>query len=367
MTLVPAYQRPDAAFWTGKRVLVTGHTGFKGGWLTLWLSRLGANVTGIGLAPDTTPALFNLAEVESFTHSSHITDIRDANAIKSIVAEARPEIILHLAAQPLVLPSYEDPLETFSTNVQGTANVLDALRGQAGVRVAVMITTDKVYENPEDGFPFRETDPLGGHDPYSASKAAAEIVIASYRKSFLDAQGVAVASARAGNVIGGGDWSQHRLIPDAVRAWQTSRTLIVRQPEALRPWQHVLEPLGGYLCLTEALWRNQGLAGGFNFGPETHEASSVREVIGLARKCYGAGDIEISQDGAAVHEAGWLALEVTKSRRALGFGPRWNLQTSVSRTMNWYRRQHAGEDSAKLCLEDIAAFEAAAPNVGSTV
>ena len=365
MAVVSAYQRPDEAFWAGKRVLVTGHTGFKGGWLALWLSRLGAEVTGIGLAPDTTPALFDLARVDSAIRESYITDIRDAAAVRAIVDKARPEIVLHLAAQPLVRPSYEDPLGTFSINVQGTANVLDALRGVAGVRVAIMITTDKVYNNPEDGFPFRETDPLGGHDPYSASKAAAEIIIASYRKSFLDAQGVAVASARAGNVIGGGDWSQYRLIPDAVRAWQIGELLVVRQPRATRPWQHVLEPLAGYLCLSEALWRDPRLVGGFNFGPETHEAATVRDVIDLARETYGTGSVEMRQDGAAVHEAGWLSLEVSKARRTLGFVPRWGLQTSVARTMDWYRRHHAGDDAATLCINDITAFESASLKVGS--
>jgi len=365
MTVGLAYQRPDPAFWAGKRVLLTGHTGFKGGWLAIWLSRLGAEVTGIGLAPDTSPALFDLARVNAATQKSYIADIRDAVAMKSIVTEARPEIVLHLAAQALVLPSYEDPLRTFSTNVQGTANVLDALRDVASVRVAVMITTDKVYENPENGFPFRETDPLGGHDPYSASKAAAEIVIASYRKSFLAAQSVAVASARAGNVIGGGDWSEHRLIPDAVRAWQSGNTLLVRQPQAMRPWQHVLEPLAGYLCLTEALWREPGLAGGFNFGPETHEAASVRDVLSLAQKTYGTGDVEIRQSGASMHEARWLSLEVTKVRRALGYVPRWGLQLSVARTMDWYRRQHVGEDAVTLCLDDITAFESATPKSAS--
>jgi len=360
-TTVRPNQRPEAAFWKRKRVLLTGHTGFKGGWLALWLARLGADVTGIGLAPDTTPSLFELAGVEAAMKASYIADIRDAAVIKSIVSDERPEVVLHLAAQPLVLPSYEDPLGTFASNVQGTANVLDALRGEASVRVAVMITTDKVYHNSDNGFPFRETDPLGGDDPYSASKAAAEIVIASYRKSFLGAQGVAVASARAGNVIGGGDWSQHRLIPDAVRAWQAGKVLVVRQPQAMRPWQHVLEPLAGYLRLSEVLWHDPGMVGGFNFGPETNEAVTVREVIDLAQKAYGSGGVEIRQDTDAVHEAGWLSLEVTKARRELGFVPRWGLQSSIARTIDWYRRQQEGKAAVQLCHEDIAAFETCNP------
>jgi CDP-glucose 4,6-dehydratase len=358
MSQAKPVQRPTPSFWAGKRVLVTGHTGFKGSWLTLWLNRLGAAVTGIGLAPETTPALFELARVATTMQDSQFADIRDAAAMKSIIAETRPQIVFHLAAQPLVLPSYDDPLGTFSTNVQGTAHMLDALRGISSVRVAIMITTDKVYENPEDGFPFRETDPLGGYDPYSASKAAAEIVIASFRRSFLAGQGVAVASARAGNVIGGGDWSRHRLIPDAVRAWQSGAPLVIRQPDAMRPWQHVLEPLAGYLALAEASWRDASISGAYNFGPETHEVASVREVIALAQKAYGSGQVDVQDGRLAAHEARWLSLEVTKARRTVGVMPRWGLRESVSRTMHWYSQQQAGGDAAELCLSDIVAFEA---------
>jgi CDP-glucose 4,6-dehydratase len=357
------FLKPDPVFWAGKRVLLTGHTGFKGTWLALWLARLGAKVTGVGLVPEPSPSLFDLADVKGATVAHHIADIRDAAGLRVIVAKARPEIVLHLAAQALVLAAYEEPLDTFSTNVQGTANVLDALRLVEGTRVAVMITTDKVYENNEGTYPFRETDALGGHDPYSASKAAAEIVIASYRKSFFQAQGIAVASARAGNVIGGGDWAQHRLIPDAVRAWGTGATLQVRRPGAIRPWQHVLEPLSGYLCLAERLWADPGLSDSYNFGPETFEAASVRHLLGLARVAYGQGEISWGDGVQGLHEAGCLSLEVARARHRLGVTPRWSLADCVSRTMTWYRRQADGEDVATLCLEDIAAFEAVLPEM----
>lgn len=359
------FVRPNPDFWAGKRVLLTGHTGFKGSWLALWLARLGAEVTGVGLVPDTTPNLFELAKIRNATATHFFDDIRDARRLRNIVAKVRPEIVLHLAAQALVLPAYEDPLVTFATNVQGTANLLDALRGCDELRVAVMITTDKVYENPEDSYPFRETDPLGGYDPYSASKAASEIVIASYRKSFLASKGVAVASARAGNVIGGGDWAKHRLIPDAVRAWQQETAVQVRRPEATRPWQHVLEPLSGYLCLAEQLWSDPALADSYNFGPETSEAATVRNVLNLARIAYGQGEIIWESGNHDIHEAAWLSLEVTRARNRLGVTPRWNLVECVNRTMNWYRRLAVGADAAVLCADDIASFEAAAPAGGA--
>ena len=346
---------PDPACWRGKRVLVTGHTGFKGAWLTLWLQALGARTAGVALPPATTPNLFDLARVADAGESAFV-DIRDAAAVAGIVRGFAPEIVFHLAAQPLVLAGYADPLGTFASNVQGTAHVLDALRGVDSVRVVVAITTDKVYENGEDGFPFRESDPLGGHDPYSASKAAAEVVIACYRRSFLATQGCAVASARAGNVIGGGDWSADRLIPDAVRAWESARPLAVRRPSAVRPWQHVLEPLAGYLRLAERLAGDPSLAGAYNFGPQTDAAATVRDVLALAREAYGRGEIAWGDGGDGAHEAGWLALEVAKARRRLGIEPRWTLTEGVRRTMDWYRRQAEGADAAALCREDIAAF-----------
>jgi CDP-glucose 4,6-dehydratase len=345
--------RPD--FWRGKRVLLTGHTGFKGAWLALWLQRLGAQVTGIGLPPATTPSLFQLADIRGLV-DSHFCDIRDADALAALVSRSHPDIVLHLAAQALVRASYQEPLTTFATNVQGTAHLLEGIRRCDGVRVVVAITTDKVYDNLEHAFPYRETDALGGRDPYSASKAAAEIVIASYRDAFLAGQGVALASARAGNVIGGGDWSEDRLIPDAVRAWNAQAPLHIRRPNAIRPWQHVLEPLAGYLALAERLWHQPDLASAYNFGPETHEAATVREVVGQAQQAYGGGQVVWGDGREGPHEAGWLALEVAKARSLLGIHPRWSLQEGVRRTMHWYRRQSEGTEARALCLEDIAAY-----------
>jgi CDP-glucose 4,6-dehydratase len=347
---------PTRSFWSGKRVFLTGHTGFKGGWLALWLHHLGAQVTGASLPPTTTPNLFFEARVEEFL-DNNFADIRDSEHLAHLIHEASPEIVLHLAAQPLVRTSYRQPLATFATNIMGTAHLLDALRGLDSARVAVLVTTDKVYRNQEWPYPYRETDALGGHDPYSASKAASEIVAASYRDAFLADQGVAVATARAGNVIGGGDWSEDRLIPDAVRAWDSNRSLMVRRPQAIRPWQHVLEPLAGYLRLAEQLWQKPELAGAYNFGPETGTAATVREVIEGARASYGHGQVEWGEGDKGPHEAGWLALETAKSRTTLGIVPKWPLSEAIERTMKWYARLHEGADARSLCLSEIAEYE----------
>lgn len=343
---------PCAEFWRGKRVLLTGQTGFKGSWLALWLHRLGAQVTGIALPPCTEPSLYQVARIGRLIDSHH-GDIRDAATLKQLVQTAQPEIVFHLAAQALVRPSYADPLETFSTNVMGTANLLDALRSAPSARVAVMVTTDKVYRNNEWPYPYRENDALGGHDPYSASKAASELVVASYRDSFLEAQGLSVATARAGNVIGGGDWSVDRLLPDAVRAWRDDGELHIRRPQSVRPWQHVLEPLTGYLALARALWDTPALADAYNFGPETTEAASVRAVVDLAQAAYGRGRIRYAQQLEGPHEAGLLTLDTSKARTALRVGPRWSLTQAVGRSMDWYRRFDAGEDALALCHADI--------------
>ncbi len=354
---------PSPEFWRGKRVLLTGHSGFKGAWLALWLHHLGAEVIGLALAPATEPNLFTLAGVADGLHASHWCDIRDAQAVAAVVQQTCPQIVLHLAAKALVRASYADPLATWATNVQGTVHVLDALRGQPDVRVAVVVTTDKVYRNREWPYPYREDDALGGHDPYSASKAAAELVTASYRSAFLQAQGVAVASARAGNVIGGGDWAQDRLIPDAVRAWGVGQTLVIRNPHATRPWQHVIEPLAAYLCLAERLWSDPQCAGAYNFGPLPHEAASVGHVVKMAASAYPESIISYQNESNTPHEAGWLALETAHARQALGVAPRWGLQEAIARTMAWYRAQSAGgagDNARALCLADIAAWEAGA-------
>ena len=345
-------------FWKNKRVLVTGHTGFKGAWLSLWLKKLGSEVYGIALPPKTIPNLFTEAHLESEI-ASYVCDIRDMDSLKKLIIQAQPEIVFHLAAQSLVLASYRDPLNTFATNVTGTVHLLEALRGQSGIRVAIMVTTDKVYRNLEWPYPYRENDPLGGHDPYSASKAASEIVIESYRLSFLASQGTAVASARAGNVIGGGDWAEDRIIPDAVRAWEAGKPLLVRNPEAIRPWQHVLEPLYGYIVLAQTLWEKPELACPYNFGPATDEAIKVRDLVEMARIYYGRGEVTFapaSQD--APHEAHWLALETARTRNVLGIKPKWRLKEAVEKTIYWYRAFYEGKDARDLCIYDIEAYEA---------
>ncbi|MFZ6692468.1 CDP-glucose 4,6-dehydratase [Undibacterium sp. SXout20W] len=348
---------PDKEFWRGRKVVLTGHTGFKGGWLAIYLHRLGAQITGIALSPETRPSLFYAAVVkELVTH--HVCDIRDQYQLSTIIKSAQPEIVLHLAAQALVRESYSQPAATFATNVLGTVHVLDALRGLDCVKAAVMVTTDKVYRNPEHGRPFCEGDELGGHDPYSASKAASELVIASYRDAYLQQQGVRVASSRAGNVIGGGDWSADRLIPDAIRAWQTGQILDIRRPASVRPWQHVLEPLTAYLVLAQALVDGKVAPGAFNFGPPVDANATVQQVIELARNAYHAGNVRYADTPEGVHEAGLLSLNVEKARDLLGIEARFSLSQAVETTMNWYRAFANGADAYKLCLNDIHTFEA---------
>ncbi|MTJ83903.1 MAG: CDP-glucose 4,6-dehydratase [Telmatospirillum sp.] len=347
---------PDPAFWRGRTVLLTGHTGFKGAWMTIWLHRMGARVIGLALPPADGPTLFEDAGVDRLCES-HFVDIRDATGVAEIVQSARPDIIFHLAAQALVRVGYAQPLATFAVNVQGTANVLDALRRVHQVRAAVMVTSDKVYRNLETAFPFRESDPLGGYDPYSASKAAAEMVIACYRSSFLADADIAVASARAGNVIGGGDWAPDRLIPDAIRAWQAGHTLHVRRPDAIRPWQHVLEPVASYLVLAERLWTREVPADSYNFGPVPHEAATVRSVVEMARSIH-SGGVSFGDGTAGPHEAGWLALETAKARSLLGLAPRWPLQEAVRRTVAWYVSHRHGSGAKCLCDADIGSYEA---------
>ncbi|QKM64042.1 CDP-glucose 4,6-dehydratase [Polynucleobacter tropicus] len=342
-------------FWHGKRVLLTGHSGFKGAWLALQLYRLGAKVVGIGLPPIDAPSLFNLVDVLGRT-DSHFVDIRDADAISAIVKKAQPEIVFHMAAQALVRRSYRDPLDTFSTNVMGTASVLDALRGIDSVKVVVAVTTDKVYKNLERIQPYREIDELGGYDPYSASKAASELIISSYRDSYLAEKGIAIASARAGNVIGGGDWSEDRLIPDAIRAWDANIPLEVRRPDAVRPWQHVLEPINAYLVLAEKLYSNPSLAGAYNFGPQSQDVATVRSVVKLANKIYGHGSVLWGDAYDSHHEAGLLCLDVSKAKKLLGVTPYWSLTVSVERTMKWYQQFRDGKSAIELCEADIQEF-----------
>lgn len=347
----------DPAFWHGRRVLLTGHTGFKGAWLALWLHRLGARVTGASLAPATEPSLFALAGIAGCL-DHHVVDIRDAAALTALVRQAQPEVVLHLAAQALVRPSYDAPAATFATNTMGTVHLLEAVRGQAGVRVVLVATTDKVYRNREAVHAFVETDGLGGHDPYSASKAAAEIAIASYRDALLAPAGVAVASVRAGNVIGGGDWSADRLLPDAMRAWGAARPLVVRHPDAVRPWQHVLQPLHAYLRLVESLWLQPEQASAYNSGPDAAHSATVRRVLELAQRAHGSGEMRLQRQDNGVHEAGLLMLDSSKIRSVIGQTQGWTLEQAVSRTVAWYRALQGGATAARLCAEDIDAFEA---------
>ena len=346
----------DRNFWRGKRVLVTGHTGFKGGWLTIWLNRLGAQVFGISLKPNNEPNLFELARIDLLC-DSHFCDIRNKEALSTLIKKLQPELVFHLAAQPLVRHSYQMPSETFNTNVMGTAHLLDVLRSLKCVKVGVMATTDKVYMNKEWSWPYREEDTLGGHDPYSASKAASEIVIASFRNSFLSEQGIAIASASAGKVIGGGDWSLDRLIPDAVRSWSKGETLYIRRPEAVRPWQHVLEPIYAYILLAEKLWKTADLAGAYNFGPSTQELTTVRDIIEQARQFYHDSKVEYDNKTYGPHEAGLLLLETSKARHFLGVESRLNLMESIKLTVDWYQSQANGLDARKLCENDIFLYE----------
>jgi CDP-glucose 4,6-dehydratase len=350
--LVARPRLPDPAFWRGKRVLLTGHTGFKGAWLAHWLSVLGAHVHGLALAPTTNPNLFEALSLSGIRHQ--LVDIRDAAAVKRSFQQAEPEIVLHLAAQALVRPAYQMPLETLSTNVMGTAHVLDAMRLTPSVLVGVMVTTDKVYKNLETGQSYPETAELGGYDPYSASKAASELVIAGYRSSFFQEKDIRVASARAGNVIGGGDWSHDRLLPDAAKAWHKEHEVLIRRPDAVRPWQHVLEPLCAYLCLAESLWADARFASAWNFGPDS--AATVREVVQTAHAAFGSGGLRFASQPEGPHEAGLLALDAGKAKAELNIYGRWQLAESVQRTMFWYQQFYQGIAAARLCDRDLQDF-----------
>lgn len=344
-------------FWQDRRVFVTGHTGFKGGWLTTWLSALGARVSGYALPPAETPNLFD--QLADRTITSQIGDIRDPAALAAALRAAQPEIVLHLAAQSLVRPSYTDPVGTYATNVMGTVHVLEAIRYVPSVRAAIIVTSDKCYHNDESGRPFREDDAFGGQDPYSNSKGCAELVTASYRASFFgQQQSCAIASARAGNVIGGGDWSTDRLIPDILRAHDRGDCVTIRAPNATRPWQHVLEPLCGYLDLAEALCGPDGhaFAEGWNFGPDPAQAAPVRTVVeefgtflGVSWKIDPAPQVE---------EAHMLRIDSTKAQQRLGWHPRLSTHEALRWTAEWHQRLRAGEPAHTLVLEQIAAYDA---------
>ena len=354
------FYQPDRAFWQGRKVLLTGHTGFKGSWLALWLNELGAQVTGLALAPEGGLNLFDQLQLDRLL-DHRLGDIRDPDLLKVIVAETQPEVVFHLAAQPLVRLSYQEPVATWSTNVMGTIHLLEALRLLDQPCSAVLITTDKVYRNSEWLYGYRENDPLGGHDPYSSSKAAAEMAIASWRSSFCgmsphQTPHLRVASARAGNVIGGGDWALDRIVPDAMRALSRGEPIGVRNPGATRPWQHVLEPLGGYLRLAEYLTSSAELASAFNFGPQLEANRPVRELVEEALRHW-PGHWKDQSDSSAPHEASLLNLVIDKAHHQLGWAPRWGFATTVERTVNWYRRVQEGKASAlECCTDDLGAY-----------
>jgi CDP-glucose 4,6-dehydratase len=351
-------------FWSGRRVLVTGHTGFKGAWLSLWLTELGADVSGYALAPSTDPSLFESARIADLI--CHIEgDVRDLEALALAVRRTRPEVIFHLAAQSLVRRSYLEPVETYATNVMGAAHVLEATRLIGGVRAVVCVTSDKCYENLGLGLPFREDDPMGGHDPYSSSKGCAELVVSAYVRSFfpparIGEHRVAVASARAGNVIGGGDWSADRLVPDFVRAALKGEQLVLRYPDALRPWQHVLEPLRGYLMLAERLHAGDARAtGSWNFGPSDDDAKPVSWVIDELTRRWGSSKGWRLADGPQLHEAPDLRLDCAKARAELGWKPTIALPQALALVSDWHRRVAAGEESRAATLDQIRDYAGA--------
>ena len=345
-------------FYKGKRVLITGHTGFKGSWLSVWLNELGAEVAGIGLDPATDRDNFVLTRIGEKIVADIRADIRDGERMKRIFREFQPEIVFHLAAQPLVRLSYDIPVETYQTNVMGTINILEAIRATDSVKVGVMITTDKCYENKEQIWGYRENEPMGGYDPYSSSKGAAELAIASWRRSYFNPEkysthGKSIASVRAGNVVGGGDWALDRIIPDCIRALEARRPIDIRSPKAIRPWQHVLEPLSGYLMLARKMWDcPTEYCEGWNFGPRAESISTVWEVASKVVEAYGSGELRDLSDPNALHEAKLLMLDISKAKFRLGWEPRLNLSQTISLTTDWYKK-YTIVDGYSLCVDQI--------------
>lgn len=351
----------NPSFWNGKRVLLTGHTGFKGSWLSLWLQSMGAEVAGYALAPPTNPNLFEVAEVGKGM-TSIIGDIRDLVHLRQVFVEHKPEIVIHMAAQALVRHSYVEPVETYSTNVMGTVNLLEAVRAMDSVKAVVNVTSDKCYENREWVWGYRENEAMGGYDPYSNSKGCAELVTAAYRNSYFHPEkyrthGVAIASGRAGNVIGGGDWADDRLIPDIMRAITQGKSVNIRNPHAIRPWQHVLEPLSGYLVLAQKLYEEGGAyAEGWNFGPNDNDAKPVQWIVEKLTKAWGEGAGWAVDDGEHPHEAHYLKLDCSKAKMRLEWYPRWSLDEALAAIIDWHRACRDGSDMREQTLSQIDAY-----------
>ena len=348
----------NTSFWKGKKVFVTGHTGFKGSWLSLWLQDMGAIVKGFALEPNTTPNLFTEAKV-GLNMDSEMGDITDLNHITASMVSFNPEVLIHMAAQPLVRLSYQEPVLTYATNVMGTVNVLEAARKCDNLKAIVSVTTDKCYENKEWAWGYRENEPMGGHDPYSSSKGCAELVTAAYRKSFFSENNSAfLASARAGNVIGGGDWSDDRLIPDILKAFEKNEPVIVRNPMATRPWQHVLEPLSGYLVLAQQLYEDGSTyAEGWNFGPKDEDCKPVSWILDKMVTKWGKGASRELDKNNNPHEAGYLKLDCSKAAMQLNWRPKWNLEDTLESIINWHQQYLSGKNSKEQCLFEIAKFQ----------
>jgi CDP-glucose 4,6-dehydratase len=355
--MVKMNRSPGLEVYKGRDVLITGHTGFKGGWLALWLDSIGAKVHGLSLDPPTDPSFFHAAGIDRSVEWTR-GDIRDPATIGKAFSESNPEIVFHLAAQPIVRESYADPIGTFETNVIGTVNVLEAVRHFPGIRGCLCITSDKCYENPENGLAFKESDPLGGSDPYSASKGAAEIAISSYRKSFFAKSETIIASARAGNVIGGGDWAKDRLLPDCIRYLQRKESIIIRAPKAVRPWQHVLDPLSGYLRLgAMMLDGDRDAEGAWNFGPPERKETTVEELVRMIVEEWGEGQWKTEATNENRKESSCLRLDSTKANKSIGWTCEWNVREAVRRSVDWYRRHADGGDMRKYSLGQISAHQ----------
>ncbi len=347
----------DKGFWDGRRVFITGHTGFKGTWLTLWLQKLGAKLFGYALAPPTVPNMYTL--VNCPVESSVQGDVRDLDALTSALSDCKPEIVIHLAAQPLVRESYNDPVGTYATNVMGVVNLFEAIRKVGGVKAVLNVTSDKCYENREWVWGYRENEPMGGWDPYSSSKGCSELVTSAYRRSYFDAasyddHGCAIATARAGNVVGGGDWAIDRLVPDALSSLSENRQFQIRSPSAIRPWQHVLEPLCGYMILVEKLYIDgQKYSGAWNFGPNLFEARSVEWVASKICELWGVDGEWVLDNGPQLHEANYLKLDSSKSNQELGWCPKWSTEQALSRVVSWHKAWLSKDDMYKYSLSEI--------------